>query len=372
MKRICLFAAMGLAMASCAAENGSVEIELPKNFSGKEIVVSHITIDNMCSAKRQSDLKISYDTLKVEKGTARMNLDAAPSRYSIQAPAANLKEAEFYAAAGEKLKVKIESFEPLDYEVKGTQLMEDIGRYRSKLDPIQMEYFNLVNSGAQVTEEQVNALMGRYESAVKEFIAANPGSPAVAYALLDLSGVEFPKYYESMTPAARKSIMMPYAEAYAAQVQEMEKERQAQESLQSRIASGTMEAPSFSLPDMAGKRVSLSDFKGKWVVLDFWGSWCGWCIKGFPSLKEAYKNYGDKLVIVGIGCNEKEDAWRAGVKKYELPWVNVYNGYDRALMEAYSIQGFPTKAIVNPEGKLVDLTVGEDPAFFDRLAKFVK
>ncbi len=107
-------------------------------------------------------------------------------------------------------------------------------------------------------------------------------------------------------------------------------------------------------------------------MLDFWGSWCGWCIKGFPALKEAYSRYGDKIVVIGIDCNESEEDWRAGVKKHQMPWLQLYNGHDCKLYEAYQIEGFPTKAIISPEGKLVDLTTGEDPSFYDRLASFVK
>ena len=82
--------------------------------------------------------------------------------------------------------------------------------------------------------------------------------------------------------------------------------------------------------------------------------------------------YGDKIQIIGIDCNESEADWRAGVKKYELPWINVYNGDNRDLYAAYNITGFPTKVIINPEGKLVDVTTGEDPSFYTRLATFVE
>ena len=151
----------------------------------------------------------------------------------------------------------------------------------------------------------------------------------------------------------------------------MQSEGDDEQARKAEIASGTIAAPDFTLPDLAGKKVSLSDFRGKWVVLDFWGSWCGWCVKGFPALKDAYARYGDRIVVIGIDCNETEDAWRAGVEKYQLPWINLYNGDNRDLYTAYNIQGFPTKAIINPEGRLVDLTTGEDPSFFTRLASFV-
>ena len=133
-----------------------------------------------------------------------------------------------------------------------------------------------------------------------------------------------------------------------------------------------MDAPSFTFSNLEGNPVSLSDFKGQWVVLDFWGSWCGWCIKGFPKLKEVYKEADGKFQVIGIDCRDTEAAWRAAVAKYELPWVNVYNSNpDSPVLREYGVTGFPTKAIVSPEGKLVDITVGEDPAFYDKLAKFI-
>ena len=130
-------------------------------------------------------------------------------------------------------------------------------------------------------------------------------------------------------------------------------------------------APNFTLKDLDGKDVSLSDFKGKWVILDFWGSWCPWCIKGFPELKEAYSTYGDKLVILGIDCRESETDWRAGVEKYQLPWVNVYNPSESNLTSIYGIQGYPTKFIVNPEGLIVNETIGHDPEFFNVLSNLI-
>lgn len=145
---------------------------------------------------------------------------------------------------------------------------------------------------------------------------------------------------------------------------EMEKKLEA-------LQAGDVKAPDFKLKDLEGKEVSLKDFRGKWVILDFWGSWCPWCIKGFPELKEAYKKYGDELVIIGIDCRESEEAWKAGVEKYELPWVNVYNPEGSKLTEEYAVPGYPTKAIINPEGIIKNITVGHNPEFYDALTKLI-
>lgn len=373
MKKICLLAAAGLMLASCSADKGNVTIQLPKDFKEKTLVISHVTIDNIFNARKQEDLKIIYDTLEVKKGVAQMKLDpAGAARYNIEPPVMTRTQPDFYAAPEDELKINIRSFDPLDYEVKGTELMEDLTALNSVTGPIQQEYLALVTDNDSVSEEQVKAIMDRYDGAIKKFVADNPKSPAVPFAILDLSGDDFKLAYDNMTPEAKKSILMPYAELYNRQAEEMQRNRNAEQARKDEIASGTITAPDFTLPDLNGKKVSLSDFRGKWVVLDFWGSWCGWCIKGFPALKDAYTQYGDKITIIGIDCNDSDSDWREAVKKYQLPWLQLYNGSDQELYTAYNIQGFPTKAIINPEGKLVDLTTGEDPSFFTRLADFVK
>ena len=156
-----------------------------------------------------------------------------------------------------------------------------------------------------------------------------------------------------------------------AQDADREAKRKALEEKLEALQSGDVQAPNFTLKDLDGKDVSLSDFRGKWVILDFWGSWCPWCIKGFPELKEAYQKYAGELVIIGIDCRESEEDWRAGVEKYELPWVNVYNPKDSKLTEEYAVPGYPTKAIINPEGIIKNITVGHDPAFYEALTSLL-
>ncbi len=373
MKKFTLFAIIAIIMAACAHNEGSVEIQLPENFKDKNLIVSHVTIENIFNAKKQEDLKIVYDTLEVTNGKAEMTLDpAGPARYNIETPMPLFETPDFYASPGDELSVVIKNFDPLDYSVKGTELMEDLTTLRSITHPIQQEYYKRVSADESISESESKKYLERYDAAIKKFVADHPESPAVPMAILDLSGEDFKQLYDNMTPAARKSILMPYAELLNRQVIEMQQEKDAEEARKAEVASGTISAPDFTLPDLNGKKVSLSDFRGKWVVLDFWGSWCGWCVKGFPALKKAYQEYGDKIVVIGIDCNESEADWRAGVKEHQLPWLNLYNGHDRDLYTAYNIEGFPTKAIINPEGKLVDLTTGEDPSFFDRLASFVR
>ena len=136
-------------------------------------------------------------------------------------------------------------------------------------------------------------------------------------------------------------------------------------------ADGVM-APDFTLNDLNGKPLTLSSLRGKYVILDFWGSWCVWCIKGIPQMKEYYQKYAGKFEILGIDCNDTEAKWKAAVEKYELPWLHVYNPRDSKVLEQYEIQGFPTKIIVGPDGNIVKTIIGEDPAFYTFLDQLFK
>ena len=367
MKKLLMLGLCGMFMASCAAQNGEAVVTLPKGDDVKSIVVSHAYIDNVVKARRESDMKVVYDTVAVNGGKAVFSLDdKGAARYNIELAPKTV--ADFYAAPGESITVDVKSLSPLDYTVDGTALMRDMTALSALTAPLEAEYASIMQAGA-MTQPKYEDIMGRYVGIMKDFVSKNPESPAVPYAILQLPDEEYVAAYAALSEGARNSIMMPFATQHLAQAEAQLKHDKMIEAM----TDGTVDAPGFTLKNLDGKDGSLSDFRGKWVVIDFWGSWCGWCIKGFPALKEAYSKYAGKLEVIGVDCNETEEAWRAGVAKYKLPWVNVYNNpQDPTLLQKYGVQGFPTKAIVSPEGKLMDITSGEDPSFFDRLAGFIK
>lgn len=127
-------------------------------------------------------------------------------------------------------------------------------------------------------------------------------------------------------------------------------------------------APDFELTDINGKQFKLSSLRGKIVVIDFWGSWCGWCVKGMPEMKKYYEKYKGKMEIVGVDCGDTKEQWKAAVDNLSLPWIHVYNPKGAGdITQEYGIQGFPTKFIVGKDGKLITFVIGEDPAFYTTL-----
>ena len=128
-------------------------------------------------------------------------------------------------------------------------------------------------------------------------------------------------------------------------------------------------APDFELPNLQGSTTKLSSLRGKYVVLDFWGSWCIWCIRGIPSMKDAYAKYKDKMEILGVDCRDTEDKWKAAVDEHQLPWLQVRCPDEKlqTIADQYGIEGFPTKVVIDPNGKIINTVVGEDPAFYTYL-----
>ena len=133
-------------------------------------------------------------------------------------------------------------------------------------------------------------------------------------------------------------------------------------------------APDFELPNLQGSTTKLSSLRGKYVVLDFWGSWCVWCIRGIPNMKTYYAKYKEKMDILGVDCRDTEDKWKAAVEEHQLPWLQVRCPDEQlqAIAAQYNIEGFPTKVVIDPNGKLIKTVVGEDPEFYTYLDQLFK
>lgn len=273
-----------------------------------------------------------------------------------------------YTHPGDNVEINLDSLEPLNYTVSGTKLVEDIASLDMAATSL-LRRFESQTDG-QPDENTVKEYTSEYNRIYHDYIAANRGAEGVAFAVLQLEDQDFLDNYNSLTPEEKGSLIAPLLEA---QKQYVERKMAAEKKM-AELQSGNFPSPDFTFDNAEGKPVSLSDFRGKWVVIDFWGTWCPWCIKGFPALKEIYAELQPRLEILGVACNDKYNAWLNGLKKYELPWVNVYNPEKGGgkILEDYAVEGFPTKVIVDPEGKIKNITVGEDPNFNDILRNLVK
>jgi len=123
-------------------------------------------------------------------------------------------------------------------------------------------------------------------------------------------------------------------------------------------------APEFTQMDQNNKPVKLSDFKGKYVLVDFWASWCGPCRGENPNVVKAYNEYNDKgFTILGVSLDEDRAKWLEAIEKDQLTWTHVSDlkGWKNEVAGMYQIRSIPANVLINPEGKIVAKNLrGED------------
>ncbi|EJW94232.1 alkyl hydroperoxide reductase/ Thiol specific antioxidant/ Mal allergen [gut metagenome] len=267
------------------------------------------------------------------------------------------------------------------YKISGNAFYDEYNTLAETLDANQLqmtktneEYARLRQSN-QLTEEKHKALQAQFLQAaeaqqrfMEDYVSQHLNSPVSVYLLMMYRPEFGEKYFTRITPEVQNGYMKELYGEVKRHYEDVIAKREA-----SKLVQDGMPAPNFTLKDINGKDFSLSSLKGKYVVLDFWGSWCGWCIKGFPEMKKMYAQYKDRLEVVGIDCNDPEAKWKQTVEKHELQWTNVINDpKGNNVAQLYSVQGFPTKFIISPEGKIVKKVVGEDPAFYESINQLMQ
>jgi len=129
-------------------------------------------------------------------------------------------------------------------------------------------------------------------------------------------------------------------------------------------------APNFKIQDSKGKWVHLSDFKGEFVLIDFWASWCAPCRASNPELVKVYETFQNRnFTILGISVDKDKKRWINAIEKDRLPWINVSNlkGWDE-VSDLYGVKAVPQNFLIDPEGIIIDKNI-EVEEIMDKLDK---
>jgi peroxiredoxin len=196
----------------------------------------------------------------------------------------------------------------------------------------------------------------RFTQFVERYADTTHFQPNAIFAARILNPVTEANYLEAFSqslgrrfPSTRMA--KDYAE-YHAKVSE----KRRQLSARNKPANEGEQAPEITLPDGTGKTVTLSSFRGKFVLVDFWASWCGPCRGENPVVVAAYNRFKDRnFTILGVSLDNNKDAWQKAIKDDGLIWTQVSDlkGWTSAAAVAYSVQSIPANFLIDPNGKII-------------------
>ena len=134
------------------------------------------------------------------------------------------------------------------------------------------------------------------------------------------------------------------------------------------------QAVDFTQNDTANNPVSLSSFKGKYVLVDFWASWCGPCRHENPAVVEAYNKYKEKnFTILSVSLDQNKDKWKQAIKADNLTWTHVSDlkYWQNEVAQLYHIQSIPANMLIDPSGKIIARDL-RGAALYEMLGKMLK
>lgn len=267
-----------------------------------------------------------------------------------------------------------------DLKITGSKTQDEYQSLQVKLDEINKEFAPIgekfleyaevrKNSRSKKVLDSINEKMdslakerepfaARYERIIHQFVTTCPDSyvspfEMIVYAISwQLDSVK--NIYNSFSPPVRNSF---YGRSIKKTIDKRDKE------LSEKIAKN------FTAADINGKSISLSDFKGKYVLLDFWGSWCVPCRESTPHLIELFKKYNKSgLEIIAVAANDTPDNWKRAIQKDKTKiWHNVLddknvNNTATSITAKYAISVFPTKILIGKNGTIIARYTGTEEA----------
>lgn len=246
------------------------------------------------------------------------------------------------------------------YHVKGSEessllkeLMNAEQEYLRAFSDVEKRFKAAQDSGKADSvfyyQEKYLNLMTAFAEQKKDFVRRHPDSFVASYAAYAMIGEEEDEFLDSMLVAFNGKI------PDSKYVQLLNRRR----GHASTISVGSI-APEINLPQPDGKPFSSSSLRGKYVLLDFWASWCKPCREENPNVVKLYERYHKKgFDILGISLDESKERWTEAIERDGLPWHHVSDlkGLNSAAIQLYDVQAIPMTVMLDREGRIVALNL---------------
>ncbi len=326
---------------------------------------SAFTINGKLEKIRKGTIILNiYETNKTLRDTAHINDGIFKFKGNIPAPffatlTMKTRKSDFFSfyvepasinisGRGDSLKLLAVKGSPVnDDDRLMTERMKYISKWQEINSKIYEKAYKEKNKHVMDSLDEVDFdILAAKRRVVSTFVKEYPNSTRGAMAITENYG-----YY------AEASDLVPVYDDLSATVKQSEKGREIKKLLDvySTVATGN-NAPEITQNTPDGNLINLSSLRGKYVLIDFWASWCGPCRRENPNVVEAYKKYKDKgFTVFGVSYDTDIDKWKKAIANDQLNWYQVSDlqGWTNSTSDLYGIKAIPSNVLLDKDGRII-------------------
>ncbi len=336
-------------------------------FDGKTIFLHH-----------KWEEKDITDSAKINKGKFTFNLKSVdPNMYWFTlSNDINAQPNYIFFADNAPIKVRLLADSLPFSSIQAGQSQNDYVDYRLIISnfitiqqKMQTDFNQAVQNGDMNTQNAIRTeyqnLNQKYIEGLKSFIRTHPKSAVAGYVI-------YSDFNNPNIPLKEVEEALGYIDKSVAETKFIKLANKRIDLIRGTTVGYT--ANNFSQTSTDGKKVSLSDFKGKYVLIDFWASWCRPCRMENPNVVAAYNRFKNKgFTVLGVSMDSNRDPWLAAIQQDNLTWTHVSDlkGWGNEVGKLYGVTGIPQNYLIDKEGKIVAKDL-RGPALDEKLAEIIK